>query len=132
MKRVLSGALTLALLLGCGGQAGPVPSSTTSSPAGSSDANTGRLAVTVADFKITPSTLTSGSSVSINVTSQGPTPHNLTIRQGSGPVRVASTDLRTGESDSIDVQLERGEYTFFCSFAGHESLGMHGTLTVNP
>jgi len=39
-------------------------------------------------------------------------------------------DLSTGESETISAELEPGEYTIFCSLAGHESLGMRGSLTV--
>ena len=100
MKRILSCALTLAVLLGCGGPAGPLPSSTRSFPvSGSADPGSARLSVTLADFKITPATLTSSSSVSIDVMSQGPTPHNLTIRDSSGAVEAATKDMRTGDTE---------------------------------
>ena len=120
MKRVALGALLALALAACSGSVGssvgrsPVPTST----------------VTLSDFKITPSALTSAGAVSIAVTSDGPTPHNLTIRNADDEIVAASDDLRAGESDTIDAELAPGEYEMFCAFAGHESLGMRGTLTV--
>ena len=90
------------------------------------------LAVCVADFMIDPSGLEiEGTTVTIDVTNDGPTPHNLTIRDADGEVLLATEDLSVGEMETITGELEPGEYTIFCSLAGHESLGMSGTLTVS-
>lgn len=89
------------------------------------------LTVTVSDFLIEPSELSAtGSAVSIDVANDGPTPHNLSVRDAAGEVLMATADLRTGETETITADLEPGEYTIFCSLGGHESLGMSGTLTV--
>ena len=115
MNRLALAFLISAALAGCAG------TSATSAP----------LSATVRDFKIEPSQLSASAPLTIAVTSDGPTPHNFTIRDAAGTVVVASNDLRAGDSDSVEVpDLAPGDYTFFCSFAGHESLGMHGTLTV--
>ena len=60
----------------------------------------------------------------------GPTPHNFNVRDASGTVLLSTKDLHAGDSTSVSGQLAPGTYTFFCAFPGHESLGMHGTLTV--
>ena len=89
------------------------------------------LVVTISDFMIDPSELeVAGPTVTIDVTSDGPTPHNLTVRDEAGEVVMATTDLSTDGTETITGELEPGEYTIFCSLAGHESLGMSGTLTV--
>ncbi len=89
------------------------------------------LTVNVMDFMIDPSALeATGPTVTIEVTSDGPTPHNLTVRDASDEVVMATADLSTGGSETITADLEPGEYTIFCSLGGHESLGMSGTLTV--
>jgi plastocyanin len=86
--------------------------------------------VQVADFKITPATIAvTGTTFSFDVRSQGPTPHNFNIRDDSGTL-ASTVDLHTGDSDTIGATLAPGTYTYFCAFPGHESLGMHGTLTV--
>lgn len=86
--------------------------------------------VLLLDFKIEPSSLVSDGALLIAVTSDGPTPHNLTIRDADEAIRAQSADLSAGQSDTIDVELEPGSYTIFCAFPGHESLGMRATLTV--
>ena len=89
------------------------------------------LAVNLMDFLIDPSELeATGPTVTIEVTSEGPTPHNLTVRDAAGEVVMATADLSTGDTETISADLEPGAYTILCSLAGHESLGMSGTLTV--
>ncbi len=90
-------------------------------------------AVIVKDFKIEPVDIkVQGKVVSLAVTNQGPTIHNVTIRDASGTVIVASRDLKTGESETISATLAPGTYVLFCSLPGHESLGTKGTLEVSP
>ena len=104
-------------------------SSPPSESADSTDPET--LSVGLMDFMLEPDGLeATGPSVTFDATSDGPTPHNLTIRDADGEVVAATADLSAGESETISAELEPGEYTIFCSLAGHESLGMSGTLTV--
>lgn len=100
---------------------------------GATDAAGGdALTVTVSDFMIDPSDLeVAGTTVTIDVVNDGPTPHNLSVRDADGEVVMATADLSTDETETITAELEPGEYTIFCSLAGHESLGMSGTLTVS-
>lgn len=117
-------------IVGCaGGGSSPSPS-----PAASTQPTAAAgtpASVTLRDFKIEPATLTGNGSMTINVTSDGPTPHNFTVRDAAEAVIAASKDLRPGESDTVVLPaLGPGEYTFFCALAGHESLGMRGILTV--
>jgi plastocyanin/mono/diheme cytochrome c family protein len=54
--------------------------------------------------------------------------HNIAIEGGGvdeiGPV------VRDGGVSEIQVDLQAGEYTFYCSVPGHREGGMEGTLTV--
>ncbi len=55
--------------------------------------------------------------------------HDVQIEDSSGE-EVGGTELIASGSDSATVELEPGEYTFFCSVPGHREAGMEGTLTV--
>ena len=112
-----------------------------SSPTGQTDAPTDisqspatdqAIAVSVADFMIAPSTYeVHGPTVSFDVTNDGPTPHNFTVRDLDDQVVLSTSDLGVGASETISADLQPGDYTVFCSLAGHESLGMSGRLTVD-
>lgn len=105
-------------------------SSTPAESPESTDAET--LSVTVMDFMLEPEALeATGPTVTFEATNDGPTPHNFTIRDADGKVVAATADLSAGESETISAELAPGEYTIFCSLAGHESLGMSGALTVS-
>ena len=122
MRTTPLAAAALLLIVACTGPAGSTPSPSPAPP----------IAVELADFMITPEVIAnSNPAVKIDVSSSGPTPHNLTIRDATGQRVAASKDLRAGEADTIEVTLQPGAYTMFCAFAGHESLGMSGTLTIN-
>jgi plastocyanin len=54
--------------------------------------------------------------------------HNIAL-EGNG-VDEEGPVVKDGGTSEIDVDLEPGEYTFFCSVEGHREGGMEGTLTV--
>lgn len=124
--------LSAALLIGLAACSSAAVSDAPGTSATATDLpSTAALSVDLADFMIDPSDLeTPGPIVAIDVTNDGPTPHNLTVRDASGEVRMATEDLGADESATITGELEAGEYTIYCSLAGHVSLGMTGTLTV--
>ena len=149
MKLLFAGMLLF--LAGCsqpGGSLAPVvPNSASPAPASAAPsaaastapsapgptAPSNATAVIVKDFKIEPADIkVQGKAVSLAVTNQGPTIHNVTIRDASGTVIVASRDLKSGESETITATLAPGNYILFCSLPGHESLGTKGTLEVSP
>jgi plastocyanin len=88
--------------------------------------------VTLADFTVTPGDIqVQGTTVSFGVVNDGPTPHNLTIRDDAGTVLGATPDLSQGEHATLTLTLPAaGTYITFCSLPGHESLGLKGTLVV--
>jgi plastocyanin len=126
MIPMLTRILIPILLLGLVACSAPADSN-----APASEAAADALAVNLMDFMIDPSELeATGPTVTIDVTTDGPTPHNLTVRDADGEVVMATADLSAGDSETITADLEPGDYTMLCSLAGHESLGMTGTLTV--
>lgn len=87
--------------------------------------------IDVLDFKLDPAALTvTGSTLSLRVTNDGPTPHNITVRDSQGTVLFGTRDLREGETETVTQAIAPGTYVLFCSLPGHESLGIKGTLTV--
>ena len=126
--RYLFPVVVLALAACSSSPTGPTDAATESSQ---SPATPEAVEVSVADFMIEPSTYeVDGPTVSFAVTNDGPTPHNFTVRDLDDQVVMATSDLAIGASETITADLEPGDYTVFCSLAGHESLGMSGTLTV--
>jgi len=125
--RYLFPVVVLALAACSSSPTGPTDAATESSQFPAPEA----VEVSVADFMIEPSTYeVDGPTVSFAVTNDGPTPHNFTVRDLDDQVVMATSDLAIGASETITADLEPGDYTVFCSLAGHESLGMSGTLTV--
>jgi plastocyanin len=66
--------------------------------------------------------------VTIEFTNDSSVPHDVKIEGPEGD--LGGTDTVTGGTAEADVELEAGEYTFYCSVDGHRDLGMEGTLTV--
>jgi plastocyanin len=56
--------------------------------------------------------------------------HDVVIEDAEGN-EVGGTDVISQSSTSTSVDLQPGEYTFYCSVDGHRGAGMEGTLTVN-
>jgi plastocyanin len=66
-------------------------------------------------------------SVTITFTNESGVPHNVGI-EGNGVDEISET-ITEGSTD-LTVDLEPGEYTFYCGVGGHRAGGMEGTLTV--
>jgi plastocyanin len=55
--------------------------------------------------------------------------HNIAVR-GEG-VDEQGEVVGQNEESTVTVDLEAGEYEFYCSVPGHDEAGMNGTLTVS-
>jgi plastocyanin len=66
-------------------------------------------------------------SVSIELVNDSATPHAVEV-EGNGVEEESETV--TGASTTLTVDLEPGEYTFYCPVGNHRGQGMEGTLTV--
>lgn len=60
---------------------------------------------------------------------QGAIEHNIVIEELGDELIV---EAAAGEIATGDVSLEAGDYTYYCSVAGHREAGMEGTLTADP
>lgn len=148
MKILLSTALLALAVAACGGSGATTapssqPSDTPSAaPSAAPSAEPSAVAseapsaalegtpLIVKDFTLDPTTVMTAGTVTLAVTNEGPTLHNVAIRDDAGTVLGTTADLREGESEALTVELPAGTYTLFCSLPGHESLGIKGTLTV--
>jgi uncharacterized cupredoxin-like copper-binding protein len=86
--------------------------------------------VTLADFSISiagGTTLNPGT-YTFNVSTTGPTAHNLTV-EGPG-VNEPATPTFTSGTQKLTVTLKQGKYEFFCSVPGHKEAGMDVDVTV--
>ena len=146
-----SGALALALALGmltaCSGgddttgsgsttsAAAPTSSAeaspTDSAASGSADAPASQtLTATEGEMyiEVSEDALSAGS-YTIEVVNEGSATHDLVVERDGED--VASTDtIGPGSSATLTVDLEPGEYVFYCSIANHRAMGMEVTVTV--
>jgi plastocyanin len=65
--------------------------------------------------------------VTIELMNDSGIPHNVEV-EGNGVEEVSETI--TEGSTSLTLDLEPGEYEFYCAVPGHREGGMEGTLTV--
>jgi plastocyanin len=65
--------------------------------------------------------------VTIELMNDSGIPHNVEV-EGNGVEEVSDT-ISEGSTE-LTVNLEAGEYEFYCAIPGHREGGMEGTLTV--
>ena len=66
--------------------------------------------------------------VTIVAQNNEPVPHNVSI-EGAG-IDEKGPVVEKGGASEVSAPLKAGDYTFYCSVAGHREGGMEGTLTV--
>ena len=66
--------------------------------------------------------------LTINSLNESSVDHDIALEGGG--VNEKGDTVRDGGTSTIEVDLQSGEYTFFCSVPGHREAGMEGTLTV--
>jgi len=105
----------------------------TSTPAGSGGEQAGGGALTLtADpggaISWEPSELSAAAgSVAIELVNDSSVPHAVEV-EGNGVEEESETV--TGGTTTLTVDLEAGEYIFYCPVGSHRDQGMEGTLTV--
>lgn len=120
-------ALVAACSGGDGAGASAPPPDDSDAPAGAASAAT---TIKLADYAIRPAEVTVGPDFVLAISNFGPTPHNLTIRDESGAVGDAISEIEAGGSALLQGHLEPGRYITFCSLPGHENMGMRALLIV--
>jgi plastocyanin len=98
------------------------------------DGGGGETSVGMTEYEFTPSDLTVASGDTLELTNDGQIPHNLTIVEGEatggGAEVAASDDIAGGETGTLAVDAEPGDYGFLCTIPGHAEDGMVGTIKV--
>ena len=90
----------------------------------------GAISVEAKEYEFTPSTLTvPAGAVTFAVRNGGTQEHEFEIFKGETVVDEVE-GLVPGLTKTLTVNLEAGEYTYFCKLNGHDQLGMQGSLTV--
>ena len=119
-------ALVLALVLSaCSSDGGDEPSPDT----GSDGAESGTpVAVSGFEYGYDLEAPTEAGTYTFELTNDGAMQHDLVIEGGDASGSTAV--IGPGDTDSFTVTLEPGEYTLYCSVAGHRSQGMEVTFTV--
>lgn len=132
LKAALAVAIAALSMVACGSSSGSPATAEPAAPGSPAGGSGAGVSVHLSDFKISPGQLTApAGATSFAVKNDGPTPHNLTIRDGAGKTVGATANLKPGDSTTLTVSLNPGKYTAFCSLAGHESLGMSASLVVS-
>jgi uncharacterized cupredoxin-like copper-binding protein len=99
-------------------------------PEGTAEAENGTLSIPVgqglayefADAVAPPGALT------IESVNEQPADHNIAV-DGGGVDEVGEI-VANGGTSTVEVDLQAGEYSFYCSVPGHREGGMEGVLTV--
>lgn len=121
MKRVL--LLAVVLVAGCGGDDGDGDGGSPAAAGGDT------VEISALDFQFDPARITADAgATTFTLTNDGQAPHALTIEQDGS--EESTKTISPGESASVTVELESGEYTLYCPVGNHRELGMEGTLTV--
>ena len=139
-------ALALALALaGCGGGSGGEATTTGAAPS-SEDATSGAATpssaaaagpaeaqtVTATEgemyIELSSEDLSAGS-YTFEVVNEGSATHDFSVERDGADVAATET-IDPGGNTSLTVDLEPGEYVFYCSVGNHRAQGMEVTVTV--
>ena len=103
-----------------------------SSKPGDAGANpTCTASVSLQDYKLVPEKPTAkAGTIVLCATNDGKAPHDLGVRGVDMQTLQKTATLQPGQSATLTLTLAAGSFAIYCSQAGHESLGMKGTLSV--
>ena len=126
MRRfLLLGATLLVALVpaGCGSDDESAGGTTSAGAAESVELTATEYAFDPADVSVA-----AGGKVTFNIKNDGEETHALEV-EGNG-IEEETESIAPGESGTLTVDLEPGEYEFYCPIDGHREQGMEGKLVV--
>ena len=134
-------AVATTLLAACGGSsdaaearssstAADTSSMSTAESTGSSSAESQSIDVTAMDFsfELGEDTFSAGT-YELTLTNDGEATHDIRVERDGEDV-AESDSVAPGESTTVEVTLEEGEYVFYCSIGNHRAMGMEVTVQV--
>ena len=140
-------AVALAALTACGGDddggdaAAPTSAAATSSsaepsetesaaPSSADAADAQTVTATEGEMfiELSEDSLSAGSHT-FEVVNDGTATHDFVVERDGADV-AATESISPGSSTTLTVDLEPGEYVFYCSVANHRAMGMEVTVTV--
>jgi plastocyanin len=120
-------ALAASVLIACGGDDGGTSDDT--------DPTTYGLDVSAPEdgsLEFEPETLEAQpGSVVATFTNPAPIAHDFCVEDDGGEEIGCTRIVADGDDSTTTLELEQGDYTFYCSVAGHREGGMEGSLTVD-
>jgi len=119
--RILLLAAVAALPLACGDD---------DSGGGGGDIPEGAIVVdTTNQLEFRPDAISApAGSITIALENDGSIEHSFVIEDLEDDLRLFVSG--SGDTDSGTIDLETGDYTFYCDVPGHRGAGMEGSLTV--
>jgi plastocyanin len=125
----------IAVAAGCGDDDDDsATSAATTGTTTADDTGGGETSVAMTEYEFDPNDLSAASGDTLTLDNEGELPHNLTIVEGEptggGAEIAASDDIPGGESGTMTVDAEPGDYGFLCTIPGHAEQGMTGTIKV--
>ena len=87
-------------------------------------ATEGEMFIELSEDSFSPGTYT------IEVTNTGNMPHDLVLEQDGEDV-TGTEVIQPGQSATLEVTLEEGDYVFYCSVGAHRAAGMELPVTVS-
>jgi plastocyanin len=135
-------AVATTLLAACGGNSDAATARSSSSAAdtgsmsttepmdGSSSTESQTIDVTAMDFSFELGEANfSAGTYEITLTNDGEATHDIRVERDGEDV-AESDSVAPGESTTLTVTLEEGEYVFYCSIGNHRAMGMEVPVQV--
>ncbi|MBM7805308.1 plastocyanin [Geodermatophilus bullaregiensis] len=107
--------------------AAPAPSTAgapTEAEARTVTATEGEMFIELSEDSFSPGSYT------IEVVNEGNATHDLVVERDGEDV-AATENIAPGQSATLTVTLEAGEYVFYCSIGNHRAMGMETPVTVS-
>jgi plastocyanin len=123
---VLAAVVMTVGLAACGGGGDSGSSKGYVEPKGKS---TETISIEAKNFSFTPDKITANPGIATIKLNASSGAHDFVFDHGAYSGFRLEADS-SGSGQSLKIDLKPGKYTFYCTYPGHRSAGMEGTLTV--